>query len=662
MVAAQDDVGSTMRIEELERRANLAENVAQRINDKGMIMREEYQDQVHNLQGLLLQTEDRVRQMEHGSEYAQSTANRLHSEGTEMQRNMEHAIMSFRQQNQIAMVNNADLQIINRKAYDELTESNQEIVALRQHLEIAQRENRNSEDQVRKVVHECRLKVSEANQRCIESEHRLCVLRNDTDSKLEREKGLEAKHVAENMAELRDEIIRLDKRLKDSVVPMGEDGPTFGSSPQINPMIENIESELKIQKLTNRDLIDEAHEYVKENMQLKDEVNELASKMALVSSGANLDTFKSELVAEFKSELVAERKSHLRALGEKDIKICSLQKDQDDKRILLNGKDGEISSLKARMQIMEYESESTLANLPFSAGMTEADCQKMMGDLRLELENEKSEHAVTKAYYRQVDDAYNQEAEELAAMMRKSHGESEQKAEGKTTEKSKEEKTGKPRSYSPPEKEGPSKHPGPPGPPYDDPPDPIGLPGLPPSLRGSTFDDNMSQSNITVADIPRVSRREADKITVGPWPKVQDVETWKSDVTKSVTLAANDGDRAAWQEWLLPALADNPALDAHNDSGGPRFQSIDTKLSIALTSVINQSGEAGRDVQMQLRHRTQMAGRRASFVMGREILAMILTHFKTPGLRNTLLTMEHLYRMQYFGDSQLDQFYHSGWR
>jgi hypothetical protein len=38
-----------------------------------------------------------------------------------------------------------------------------------------------------------------------------------------------------------------------------------------------------------------------------------------------------------------------------------------------------------------------------------------------------------------------------------------------------------------------------------------------------------------------------------PWLKVQDVDNWKSDVIKSVTLAANDGDKAAWQEWILPA-------------------------------------------------------------------------------------------------------------
>ena len=127
LVAAQDDTGSTMRIEEPDRRANLSESVAKRIFDEGMIMRNEYQDQVHNLQNLLTQTEDRVRQMEHGSEYAQNLASRLHAEGTEMQRNMEQAIMSVRQQNQIALSSNADLQVMSRKVYDELTESNQEV-------------------------------------------------------------------------------------------------------------------------------------------------------------------------------------------------------------------------------------------------------------------------------------------------------------------------------------------------------------------------------------------------------------------------------------------------------------------------------------------------------------------------------------------------------
>eukprot|EP00435_Cladocopium_sp_Y103_P045227 s435_g12.t3 len=43
--------------------------------------------------------------------------------------------------------------------------------------------------------------------------------------------------------------------------------------------------------------------------------------------------------------------------------------------------------------------------------------------------------------------------------------------------------------------------------------------------------------------------------------------------------------------------------------------------------------------------------------MGREILAMILNHFRTPGQRETTFTMEHIVRTQYLGDSNIDVFY-----
>ena len=112
MIAAQEDEGSIRRIEELGHRKNLAENVAQRIYDKGTIMREEYQDQVQSLHGLLRNTEDRVRQMENDSEYAQSVANRLHAEGTDMQLNMRQSIANFKQKSDIATSTNASLQII----------------------------------------------------------------------------------------------------------------------------------------------------------------------------------------------------------------------------------------------------------------------------------------------------------------------------------------------------------------------------------------------------------------------------------------------------------------------------------------------------------------------------------------------------------------------
>ena len=63
-----------------------------------------------------------------------------------------------------------------------------------------------------------------------------------------------------------------------------------------HPMIEQLENELKIQQITNGDLVDEAKEYVNENMRLKDEMHSMLSQTALVSNGAELDKFKSELL------------------------------------------------------------------------------------------------------------------------------------------------------------------------------------------------------------------------------------------------------------------------------------------------------------------------------------------------------------------------------
>ena len=166
-----------------------------------------------------------------------------------------------------------------------------------------------------------------------------------------------------------------------------------------------------------------------------------------------------------------------------------------------------------------------------------------------------------------------------------------------------------------------------------------------------------STTAFTAEEPPRISRREADKVYISPWPKHQNLGVWQSDLIKSVCLAANDGDRAAWEAWLQPALRQNPDIDALNDSGGQRYQSIDAKLSIALSNVISQAGDVARHVAIKLRLRTQASNRRATFVMGREILAMILEHFRTPGQCETAFTMEHIIQSRYLGDANIETFY-----
>ena len=82
--------------------------------------------------------------------------------------------------------------------------------------------------------------------------------------------------------------------------------------------------------------------------------------------------------------------------------------------------------------------------------------------------------------------------------------------------------------------------------------------------------------------VTRISRKEHEKVTVKPWPKCQDLDVWRSNVVQAVCVASGDPDTAAWRRWLSPALLPSPDYADFADSGEFRFQSIDSKLSIAL--------------------------------------------------------------------------------
>jgi len=335
----------------------------------------------------------------------------------------------------------------------------------------------------------------------------------------------------------------------------------------------------------------------------------------------------------------------------KDSEIQDMKRNADDLR----------RSLKDSEAIIKAQGNPS--SLPYSAGIPPIDpsSRAIIEALENEVDSANTEMAVLRAWNRQLDEALNEEtnaantgnasvshvyqqpsqpSQRVAELLRE--------VERKAAADRRAQGSDVPNGGGPHDPGGPSGPPGPPEP-----------PGLP-SVRGSQRDsevDGMSTRAFTAIEPPRVSRREADKVYISPWPKHQNLGVWTSDLIKSVCLAANDGDRAAWEAWLQPAIQPNPDLDALNDSDGQRFQSIDAKLSIALSNVITQAGDVARHVSMKLRLRTQAHCRRGTYVMGREILAMILNHFRTPGQRETAFTMEHIIKAQYLGDANIEAFY-----
>ena len=100
----------------------------------------------------------------------------------------------------------------------------------------------------------------------------------------------------------------------------------------------------------------------------------------------------------------------------------------------------------------------------------------------------------------------------------------------------------------------------------------------------------------------------------------------------------------------------NPDYAELADSAEFRFQSIDSKLSIALQNMVDAAGETAFEVKVRIRQRSQMLGKEGNFLMGREILAMIRGHFRTTSKDEVLFNASHIYKLQYRGDKEMDKF------
>ena len=576
-------------------------------------------------------------------------------------------------------------------AVNELTDENQ---MLSEALTHSRKQAELYENNMEQITREYRKKINEANNAKLESDLRHRNTEHDTVKRFANYRNTEAEAIAhlrfessvssnarekmEHYEMLYDNERALTNELKTEIEDRNvklrrslQEGPMAIGHGSNQHAIQHLETEVKVAQVRAQDLSEEMDECMYTNIRLKDELAEVSRQGSSTPFGSEVAILRTELESERKYKLATGAQQY-----ERSCEYLGELRDRDEK---LAAKDAEISRLRKGLIDAEVaiKSQESLNALPFSAGITNSGLSPYMiiGKLESEVEAANDESNILRAWIRQLDDELNTESATARANIAASAGQAHQQSSHPENRRISEllrevnkkvldgkgvsidEGAGIPDYRRPNGNDDPDFPDGPPDP--NGPPGPPNPPGLP-SLRGSQRDsaiDLESTTAFTAEEPPRISRREADKVYISPWPKHQNLGVWQSDLIKSVCLAANDGDRAAWEAWLQPALRQNPDIDALNDSGGQRYQSIDAKLSIALSNVISQAGDVARHVAIKLRLRTQASNRRATFVMGREILAMILEHFRTPGQRETAFTMEHIIQSRYLGDANIETFY-----
>ena len=122
---------------------------------------------------------------------------------------------------------------------------------------------------------------------------------------------------------------------------------------------------------------------------------------------------------------------------------------------------------------------------------------------------------------------------------------------------------------------------------------------------------------------PRISRKEAERVSIPPWPKIHQLDNWKMQLLMNVLSACADPDTETWAKWLDQALGIHPDLNLLSDSGGDRFATIDIKMAMGMQNMLRQ-----------------------------ELVALVMQSFRTSH-RTDLDSIEHLFNLDFPGDKNL---------
>ncbi|CAE7220807.1 unnamed protein product, partial [Symbiodinium microadriaticum] len=157
----------------------------------------------------------------------------------------------------------------------------------------------------------------------------------------------------------------------------------------------------------------------------------------------------------------------------------------------------------------------------------------------------------------------------------------------------------------------------------------------------------------------KISRREADKIVVPPFPRVTHLDSWKSHCIANVLGACADPNHEEWIAWISPAFKTDPDIEGMKDSGHLKYKSIDIKLGIAMTAMLKAAGDAAMDLYLDVNRKANKYIRENNILIkGRQIIAMMYESFRTRDRldMDMVVTLEYLIKLQYQGDQSMSVF------
>ena len=154
----------------------------------------------------------------------------------------------------------------------------------------------------------------------------------------------------------------------------------------------------------------------------------------------------------------------------------------------------------------------------------------------------------------------------------------------------------------------------------------------------------------------KVTRKEAERVSVPVYPKMHQLDLWKSQLTMALVTASGDTGHGKWLKWLSPSWSTSPNLDTLNKVK-KEYRAIDVKLCLALMSMLKTAGDVARVVRIEVEKLQRHRAKHDKILSGREVIAIIFESFRSSDNADVMFMIDNLINMKYPGDSKIYDFY-----
>jgi hypothetical protein len=135
-------------------------------------------------------------------------------------------------------------------------------------------------------------------------------------------------------------------------------------------------------------------------------------------------------------------------------------------------------------------------------------------------------------------------------------------------------------------------------------------------------------------------------VEVPTYPDITKLLFWKTNLMRSVVIAANNPDSRSATEWICETRAENQTYESLGAHKSYVFTTLDIKLAQAMVHMMNRAGEKAKRYRDKVNLKTEESTSLGTIVTRRQMVWMLLVSFKTFDRSDIVYSFDHLGRMR----------------